>query len=515
MFGLGSIGSTCSNVGSICSSVCDWGTSAIQSVSHGISSIGNNLRFTCLTRTVLQKPLRAFVATASTASIIASSIFLKRAMQEEEPDPNVLTAYSLNLGVSIRLLLESLSPSLKGTKMRAVQDTLARWAYESYEVMLQLMNNFPEAEPELLNALMVIIGHHVTGDVLTLYYSQGQPLLENYRHSNYINLDELNLNADVHPDRIVSHLLQPDCDHLRSIIVFNVACSVVGAVSVVFIDFNLIERKGLTPFFEAAGYFLIGQGVGYLSMEGLRQCLKKLGEYGSNSFIVKFLNKFFQFAPALAVEIIAVIPSSHTGIFALIGGLYGMRNNEIQRRFQVLTPNAYEDAIRENQTVNTLGQRVKNLAIKIDEYASLAFFAAFTGWFAYGAHGNILREKVSLGLLIGSTLGSAVVAKVADMCFWPGQKGRAFNQLNYTLFDNYLFISVAYMFMKQMTAISSQAINQDTTLQLAFGDIGLVLFGISLGSGRLYNLRLVRGSDVLTTPGFRMLSLEAILYRSK
>ncbi len=509
------------SVGSLCSNACQWGTDAVQNVSHGISSgissMGHHLRFNCLTRTVLQKPLRAFVFTASTASIVASSIFLNRAMQEEEPDPTVLTAYSLNLGLSTRLLLESLFPSVHGTRMRVVQDKLAGWAFATYETMLQLMDNFPAAEQQLLNTLIAIIGYHAAGDTLTLWYSQGQPLLEHYRRSGYANLEEMDINDDLHhPEQVVSHLLQPDYDRLKQICVLNTAIGVAGAASVLFGEFNLAQRASLTPFFQAVGYFLIGQGGGYLSMEGLRHWLKKMEQSEPDSFKIKALHKFFDFTPALAVEIISAISSSHPGVFAVVGWLYGMRHNETLRRFQILTPEAYREKIEQNQIFNEQeGRRVKTLANRINEWATLGFFAAFTGWFVYGAYGNIPKEKVTLSLFIASTLLSALGAKVADAYFQPGQNGRAFNQLNYTLFDNSLFISVAYMFMKEMTAISDQAINQDTGVLLVFGNMGVCLFGIALGSELIGNLRLVLEPYKLTGPSFHMLSLQALIKRNK
>lgn len=526
-------------ISSLCSNVCGWGAGVVQSVSQCTSSVGSHLRFSCLTKANLQTPLRVFVAAASTASIVANGILLKHEMQEEQRDPAALTAYSVSLGISVRALIESLFPSTAGTKMRVAQDALSRWAFETYETLLQVVVNVPEDyEQPALNVLLGVIGYHAAGDALTLSYSQINPLVQPlvdrcYRRPNYETLEDVNStindalphlmeeetpinNVSSRPE-IVSHLLQPDCDKTKHVILLNVTVSAVGALGVGAGYWNLIQRESLVPFVGAGSYFLVGQGGGYLSIEGLRYLKRWLENKEDNydettdSFPIKVLSKLFEFTPIIATEVISAISSKSIGVFALVGWLYGMRNNEVQRRFQYLTAEAYQEKIEQNQTVNEQGQKVKKTAIKIDEYLSLAFFAAFTGWFGYGIYGAIPREQVVLSSFIASTLGLAAVAKVTDNFFRPGENNRVLNQLNYTLFDNSLFSSVAYMLMKQMTAINNHALNQDTSVQLIFGDTGVILFGVMLGSGRINNLRLVRGPFALTSSSFRMLGLWTII----
>lgn len=526
--------------------VCGLGVGVLQSVSQSVSqctsSVRTRLRFSCLTRANLQVPLRIFVVTASTASIVASGILLKCEMQEEEErDPAALTAYSVNLGISVRMCVEGLFPSTVGTKMRDAQDALSRWAFETYETLFQIIINVPEDyEQPTLNVLLGVIGYHAAGDVITLSYSQITPLIKPlvdrcYRRPGYETLEDVNSINDVPPHStdsevqeeetpihdlpphptIVSPLLQPACDKTERVILLSTIISVTGIAGVVFGYSNLVQRESLIPFVEAGGYFLGGQGGGYISMEALRYLerwlRKDIHDETTDSFQIKVLRKLFEFTPIVATEVISAISSKSVGMFTLVGWLYGMRNNEVQNRFQYLTPEVHQAKIEQNQTVNEHGQNVKKTAIKIDEYLSVAFFTVFTGWFGYGIYGAIPRDQVALSSFIVSTLGSAVVAKIADSRFWPGKNNRVLNQLNYMLFDNSLFSSVIYMLIKQMTAISNKAINQDTSVQLIFGDTGVILFGVMLGSGRIGKLRLVRGPFADTGSSFRILAIWTVI----
>ncbi len=439
-------------------------------------------------------------------SLLASGIILGTEHMKPSPNVKLITASYINVGIAFRVFIQAnLPPKIRET-MHNFTDL---WAFELYEIFWQaFLNAPPNSQNALLNFITAMGGYHMMGDIITsVNFKRG----ERAPHT----LEDSDLNSPV-----VNKIVGPSFDNLKGQILLKSAFMTAGVAMVIL---GFLDKTTFSVLLKSLGYFLASQGVGYASIEVVFKFLKErqVNLDGENlnpnleglSLKKKILRGIVKIVPRLGAEgIAAVALLDRPELYIPTGIIYGAIQNINQRQFQVITPAIHRSQQRGN-TVIKKEKEFKNTALRIDEIMSGMFLLLFLGWFTWGMTQSDDKEKVGIGILMGSSLVTAIIGKIEDTRFSPTENGRFVNHLRYIYHHHPYLLAVIYLGLSQITAITDVSLQLDKQSQYICGLISLACFGAIISSNRIRNLSVNRPLPALTPPIYRMLWVKTILFR--
>lgn len=476
-------------------------------------------------------------------TFIGSTVLLASQVQEDNPDQRIMTCSATILGASLRAF-QQINFSKKA--LRRVNDFFSRWSLPQFEAIWQIFLNLNNtvAQEACLDILTGIFGYQLANEFFTIFTQK-----QGSRAYHLLNEEDL-LSEEVNKGTGFT-LASP-----KKRMMLHAAITAAGVGLTVF---GYLTTYAPQAIITSAGWFLTFFGAGACATQialSIRQ--KKLSEEQRQLILpsidsgnatpiltkkekaLRFFSKLSQLtAPEILVSTLFVTQMAYPSLtppsFAIAGlaagGLMTVRQISFGRGLTKDVYNAQQkknthkkvikaevssrELINEEEPFQNAPAtaRVRNTALKVDTWLTLALASGFLGWFCYGISQSSWQDQTGIALLIGGTFLSAFLTLIAETMFEPGQSNAAINLLRFFLFENSYLLPVGYLFFNTISGITDVALQLDGMTQLIFGLLGIFCFGMFFGNVSVLNISKNRATPAYAPTAFRIRAAARVVQR--